>query len=1264
MGLRSVAPQVEKATIRGGTVLQSTKTNYEMRTKALCYRACIVVTMLLLWSAGTHAQQTITVRVAAVPSITLAGKNVPLEKVFVSIKQQTGYAVFYTKGALADTKPVTFDVKNMPVNLFLDLLMKDQPLEYAVENSTIMILPKGAKMEAVQADQMLQGVVRDSATGDPLPGASVSVMHNPGEGGNRKWAVSADKNGHYSITVTPGRQLMVSFIGYKPYINRLGNGGPATQDIYLAPTQQALKEITVTNGYQQMDGRHLTSAITTLKAADIVVPGMFSIDQALEGRVPGLFVMNNSGEVGASPKIRIRGTSTLLASQEPVWVVDGVVVNDPVGIDPQSINDLDFVNRLGNAISGLSPYNIDQIDVLKDASATALYGVRAANGVIVITTKKGHVGAPIVNYSNSTTLTQRPHYSDKNINVMDSRQRVDFSRQALAAGVTYPPNTDMVGYEGALNDYYTGKVNYTQFQDEVHRMETGNTDWFKLITRNAISTQNNVSISGGSEKITYFASLGAATQMGNVRGEGLNQYNSLVKLNSQITKKLSWEFNLRNDVEKRNYVASSVNALGYAYNTSRAIGAYNPDGSLYYYGKYDPVSSQLYNFNILNEMNNSRDITNSSGINLTTNFNYKFSPRLTATALFSYANNNTDETITYLENTYYAATVRKSDDGVTPNAQQTLMPYGGEVRNNPVKNSSYLVRGQLTYNQPLGARHRDRLDVLLGTEASSNVYKGTATVRRGYLPDRGETYAPVDPLAYPAYAAWATTTNVDVVQDKLTNLLSGYFSTSYTFNSKYILNFNARSDFSNKFGSRSNEKFLPTWSVSGRWDIAEDLFKNSQNVNMLALRASYGYQGNMLDNQTPELIIKQGSLDPITLEYYSTVGAYPNPNLKWEKNGETNIALDFALLKNKINGSVTYFYKKTKNAFLNKDVPDINGVTSYVVNSGTIENQGIEVAFSFTPISGLSANGKRDGFSWRVDPQLGQVINKLLAKAINNNGLNLNQGVQNANTYKQYLTGAQIVNDHAVNSFYSYQFAGLDPAKGYPTFKNTSADDQKAYAGMTRDQVYQTVMAPSGNRIPTIQGGILNVFSYKQFALSFNLSYSLGSKVRLAALYTGPNGPSGSINGSGTLQTEAPLPSQNVNRIFLNRWRKPGDEAHTNVPGLLSQTDFGRYYRDASQGYAWQYSDNIYQMYDNSDLRVASGNFVKIKTATFRYNLSDELVKRWRMKGASIVLGGTNLYTFASKKLMGQDPEQSGFDQSSIQLSPRPSYSFGIDVSL
>ncbi|EHQ26278.1 SusC/RagA family TonB-linked outer membrane protein [Mucilaginibacter paludis] len=1205
-----------------------------MNAKTLCYRVSIVLTML--FSSQMIRAQTVT----------FSGRDVPLVKVFNNIRQQTGYAVFYTESMMQQTKPVTLTVKAVPLLEFLSRLLKDQPLDFIIENKTVMIIPKGTKSNVTAG--IIEGVVVDSVAGSSLPGATISIY-------TKGKVTTADSKGHFTITALPGDRLMVSFVGFKPYLYTVAAESKKIR-IVLAPVDNKLGEVMVTDGYQQIDSRNLTSAITSLKAADILVPGIFSIDQALEGRIPGLFVLNNSGEVGASPKIRIRGTSTVLASRDPVWVVDGVVVNDPVGVDPQSINDLDFVSRLGNAISGLNPFDIEQIDVLKDASATALYGVRAANGVIVITTKKGHAGASVINYSSSVTFNARPSYNDHNINVMNSAERVGYSKDVIASGIAYPTNINYVGYEGAISKLYSGIYAYDQFQQAVNKMESNNTDWFKVITQNAISTKNDLSISGGTDKLGYFASIGQASQTGTVKTEGVKQYNVFVKLNAKITPKLTWTMNLRNNIETRNYVASSVNALSYAYNTSRAIPAYNDDGSLGYYGRQDFYTGKLFNFNILNEMQHSRDISDNSGVSVTNDLNYKLNRDLNGTFLLSYSRNNTNEKISYDDNTFYAAGLRQSEYGTQPNPLLTLLPYGGQLTTNQILNASYLLRGQINYNKDIGRRKRDKLSLFLGSEISSNSYNGSNVTRRGFMSDRGDSFAPVNPVTYPAYAQWADVTNVDQITESLSNLLSGYFSGTYSINNKYIFNFNARTDYSNKFGAASQEKFLPTWSASGRWDITQDFFKKSETVDLLALKASFGYQGDILDNATPNLIIKQGTLDPITNQYSSTINSYPNPNLNWEKTGQVNVELNFGLFNNKINGAVSYFHKKTTNAFLNKQVSDVNGRTTYVVNSGTLENQGLELMLSFKPVNNLGADKNRKGFVWRIDPELGQVINKLLAKAINNNGQNQSVGVSNPNTYQTYLNGSQIINGKPVDVFYSYQFNGLNHQLGYPTFKNVSAADNLIYAKETPDQVYQTVLAPSGNRIPTLQGGINNYFSYRNFTLSFNLAYSLGSKVRLSKLYTGADG---SIYLYGTA---APLPEQNVPLLLLSRWRKPGDEAFTNIPGLLPGAAYASTLNNSSAGQTYQYAQNIWQMYDQSDVRTASGNFLKIKTMSFRYALPDRLINKIGVKAASVILSGVNLYTFASKALNGQDPEQTGFDDT-IQLPQRPTYSFGIDVS-
>ena len=217
--------------------------------------------------------------------------------------------------------------------------------------------------------------------------------------------------------------------------------------------------------------------------------------------------IQNSGQAGATPKIRVRGTSTVLGSQEPVWVLDGIILRDPVNVSPTLANNLDFVNLVGNAIAGINPDDIKRIDILKDASATALYGAKAANGVIVVTTKKGKAGPPSVTYSMNGTFTARPRYGERNIYLMNSKERIDYSREVVEKDLSYPNITNYVGYEGALNKYLKGEYSYTQFQNEVNRLETSNTDWFDLITENVFSHNHTLSLSVGIKNILYYASI-------------------------------------------------------------------------------------------------------------------------------------------------------------------------------------------------------------------------------------------------------------------------------------------------------------------------------------------------------------------------------------------------------------------------------------------------------------------------------------------------------------------------------------------------------------------------------------------------------------------------------------------------------------------------------------------------------------------------------------------------------------------------------------
>ena len=350
-----------------------------------------------------------------------------------------------------------------------------------------MIVIRKAELQQQKQIKKIRGIVTDKKKA-PLPGVTVLIK-------GTTIGVSTDQNGRFEIVQPKDSNvtLIVSFIGMKT--QTIVYKGKEL-NIVMEEDSQEMEEVVVT-GYQVINRRKNTGSSQRLKMDDIMTAGVPNLDQMLEGRISGMTLVSGSGEVGVAPKIRIRGTSTLIGNREPLWVVDGIIVQDPVPISAEELNDPDYINRIGNAIAGLNPQDIERLDVLKDAAATALYGTKAANGVIVITTKKGRVGAPIINYNMTTTFRQRPRYSDRKIELMNSKERIQFSRELNEQHYVFSGHFNYVGYEGLLNDLYNGKINDTQFAEKVAYLETLNTDWFKLLTEDSFSHQHTVSISGG-----------------------------------------------------------------------------------------------------------------------------------------------------------------------------------------------------------------------------------------------------------------------------------------------------------------------------------------------------------------------------------------------------------------------------------------------------------------------------------------------------------------------------------------------------------------------------------------------------------------------------------------------------------------------------------------------------------------------------------------------------------------------------------------------
>ena len=1069
------------------------------------------------------------------------------------------------------------------------------------------------------------------SNGEPLVGATIRLV-------GTKIGTSVDENGYYELHVkrSSHMQVVCSFIGCKSVTENVRKDGTVQLIVMNDDDTHTTEEVVVT-GYQQIDKRNLTSSVTSVNMNQIDRPGISSLDKMLQGRIPDLVVTNSSSEVNAVPKIRIRGTSTLIGNREPLWVVDGIIVSDPVNLSADVINDPDYVNRIGNAISGINPQDIDRIDVLKDAAATALYGTRAANGVIVVTTKKGRAGKPVISYNFNGTYRRRPRYSDRKINLMNSQERTDISKYLVGMHYSYPNDMTYIGYEDAVNKYYNGTYSQDQFNTAVAKSETQNTDWFKLLTNDSFSADHSANISGGSDKFRYYASLGYTDDNDVINNNTNKRYTASTNLDFTITEKVKASMQLNVYHTNKQYDQDDLSPIDYAYRTSRVLPAYNDDGSYFFYNKIASGLQGIMSFNILNELDNSYKKQTENGMKATVNLRYNPTDWLFFNGIMSYNTTNTNIEGWYGEKSWYAGNLRKTSLGVEPN-EDSLMPFGGELSNNNVGQNNWTARIQGNVNKYFGSDLQHNINLAVGFEANSTHYNGDQYTQRGYYLDRGKKFVTSIPDKYKTYLSWLGT-NVPIITDSKTNLLSVYGTLSYSYKQYFTINANTRYDGSNKFGDRSNEKILPVWSTSEVANIKEIAHLKLNWLDAINWKISYGEQGNMLDGQSPVLTLTKGSYDTHYSEMTSTTANNANPDLKWEKTHSFSTGFETSLFKNRLMFELEYYYKKTTDAFMNKTISDINGYTSYIVNSGEIINKGYNFSITAIPIQNKDWN-------WLVSASLSKIINKMKTSP-----------GEDSYSLNDYLNGTAVINGQSLGTFYSYKFIGLNPEDGGPLFDDYQ-DRSNELLGLSKYQTFMKVLSKSGKRDPDITGSISSTLSYKNFRLGILMDYAMGNKVRLFKVFG--QGAATYQSGPGNI-----YPEYNLNRALLNRWIRPGDEARTNIPSIMSKTSLNYYKYDqhwssGNQYQGVQIATDSYTMYDYSDIRVVSADYIRLASLSLTYELSEKLLPKLGLQRLSITAAGNNLYTLCNSKLKGQTPTQSGF--SDVQLSDNPYYTISVNV--
>lgn len=1084
---------------------------------------------------------------------------------------------------------------------------------------------------------VIKGIVVE-AGGEPIPGATVILK-------GTKTGVMTDADGNFTLPVKGQAKeftITVSSVGMEPVTLKASVGKPVKVEL---KSNNMLQELVVETGYSTLPRKDMVGAYTTVKAEDVMMPAMTSIDQMLQGKISGMVVTNSSTRVGAKPSITIRGTSTIMGNTDPLWVVDGIIQSDPLSIDASSALTEDMRNVITNQISWLNPQDIETITVLKDASATAIYGSKASNGVIVITTKKGSAERTSVSYTGNVSVRMRPNY--KMFNYMNSKERIQFSKEAYEAGARYQeePIAQPYSYEGLMAMYNKHMISESEFARNLEFLETGNTDWFDLLLRNSVSTSHNVSVSGGTKKVTYNASVGYNLTNGTERGNDQSRLTTRLVVNSQISNRVRLSFSVNGTNSDSKSFGPNVSPQSYAQNTSRAVPAYDMNGKPVYYDSYYTYSMNMRDigslrsgYNIFNEIENSYSKNKSSSYNFSLNLDVKIFDWLTYQLVgnMGVSSNTTDvydgETTNYIEQNYrgYPAGTEKSG---SEKFNAALMPFGGMLRINNSRSTSYDMQHKFVFQKTFNDIHR--INAMAAMQMRSVASKSSSSTMFGYEPDRGEimvspTYPNnIQPIGRDnSSIQWGA---LDYLYDAgglrsynyTSNYLSYFATLAYSLKDTYVFNANVRQDASNRFGQDTNHRFNPTYSFGFNWRMGEMGFVRNHLtwLNQLNLRATYGIQGNVVQSVSPDLIASYGGILGGYNEFYTTISSLPNPYLKWESTRSWNFGLDLQFLKG-VTLNLEY-YGRRSNVIVSQPIPEEYGMKNMPLNGGIIYNEGVEVTLNFTPFH-------TKDFAWTIGINASKNWNRV--------GNNEDLVRADETSKSDYLAGSSnrmLRAGYPLSSFWSYSFAGLDPKTGYPTFNKIDGSDPSVNTDPLTFLVY------SGQTTPYFTGGINTRIRWKEFSISANFSALLGAKKRLPNPYN--------LFNNGKL----PSPYSQLSRQLNDRWKQPGDEAHTNIPALYTSVisnDINLALPDGS------IANNRYSMWAYSDARVADASFFRCSQLSLTYYLPKKICNKFRAQNCSFSANVNNLFVIASKKWNGFDPELGESVQPKI-------FSFGLNIS-
>lgn len=1165
-----------------------TKTLLIMKlTSLLVLAACLQV------SARTYSQ-----------TVSFSERNAPLEKVFGIIERQTGYTFYYKVELLRQARAVYATCNNMELEQALQVIFKDQPLAYNIVDRNIVVSEKKMPVEKIAgiaspaAPPVLRGRILDSL-GNPVAGASIVI-----KGGSRTF-MSADDGSFEIKNIDPQSVLVISSVGYRS--TEIAVSGRTYISIQLHQQPDKLSELTVVStGYQRIKQYQMTGAVAVLSEKDydqrVAVSGNFL--ESLEGKIPGLVYNSQSGELS------IRGVATFSAVKQPLIIVDGF---------PTEIN-----------LLTINPNDIISINVLRDAAASAIYGVRASNGVIVVETRRGKSGKAQFNLRATTALQPKPDfsylkYAPANEYAQLESAMITSANQGSLLNYYATSGYPLTPVQTIMVNKYLGTITADQVAQQVAAVGAYDNlaEYERLFYQQRLTSNLNLDVSGGSERASYMLGFNYVGDRLVNRRSTNRQYNVNLANTIQLNSRMRFDFkgvytngtNVSGNTPAyasfypyEHLADSAGNALpvsmGVLSGSSRSnsINAVSPANNAInmaaglYDGRYYPYR----------ELTSNTNTNRYSSIRLQGRLNVIITPWMNMDIGGNYENQQS--TLDNLQkedafNTRMLLNLSALKDASSGKAQFTNIPQGDILKRTSQKLINYTVRAQLNLNKRFGTDHA--LSGILGVEQRKLSTDAFTTSYFGY---DGQTLLnkPINMVAMnnlgisnSAFPNVGTIIGVGTAAatyfnqaNKDSRFMSYYGDGTYTFKDKYIATGSLRLDQSNLFGSDPKYRNKPLWSAGLAWRmVKEDFMQSLTWLNDLKLRVATGFTGNIPSSNNGKFLLLTAGVTTLfpTAQTYYTVSSPENESLRWETTKNYNFGLDYALFGSRVFGTVDYYIKKSVDVFGTFGADPTSGFNSYNANTASIINRGLELMIT-------SANIKSRHIRWTTT----------VTASFNHNEVLTVKSTAYSASYS-YVTATQNVQGKPLGALFSYNYGGLT-ALGQP-FVLDAKGNSKIINGTSID-VLQSDLLYNGTTTPKYALGLNNQLSVGDIDFSFLFMYY----------------------GGHVMRVEAPSPNSTFNPNPIegssNYWKKPGDEKSTLIPALPLGSSLATGYYSAFAAYTYYYANQF----------VRKADYIRLRDVVVTWNIRGAALQKMGLQQPQLRLQAQNAfrYTFSGNDI---DPE-------------------------